>query len=169
MSGGINQIQMLYDPGEDRILLRVNSTEHQEFRFWLTRRFSILLLKVLRDHLESDPDISTQGTPEAREAVREFKQEKAITSANFQEKFNEDARELPLGPAIRVAFRLNYNIKGDNLHLGIQPKEGQGINMVINRDINLSVTRLLLDAARKGEWKLENGIDNVRGDNIVIN
>ncbi|MBD3649391.1 MAG: hypothetical protein HUJ31_18505 [Pseudomonadales bacterium] len=173
MTGGIRQIQMLYTPEEDRILFRVNSTDQKEFRFWLTRRFSILLLKVLQDHLERDPDISTQGTPQAREAVKEFKQQQAMSSANFKEKFSEDRQELPLGEEVRVAFKLTYNMKGNDLHLGVQPKDGKGINMVINRDINLSMQRLLLDAAGKGDWKLGRwtpaGGSSDQEDNIVIN
>lgn len=173
MTGGISQIQMVYNPEEDRILFRVNSTDQKEFRFWLTRRFSILLLKVLKDHLEKDPDISTQGTPGAREAVKEFKQQQAMSSANFNEKFREESRELPLGEEIRVAFKLTYNMKANDLHLGIQPRDGKGINMAINRDVNLSMTRLLLDAAGKGDWKLgqwtSESTNDGREDNIVIN
>ena len=47
MPGSINQIQIAYSPEEDRILFRVNSMDRKEFRFWLTRRFTVLLVKVL--------------------------------------------------------------------------------------------------------------------------
>ena len=33
----INQFSANYDPLEDRILLRFNTTDLKEFRFWLTR------------------------------------------------------------------------------------------------------------------------------------
>jgi len=171
MQGAMSQLQMLYVPEEDRILFRVNTTVRQQFRFWLTRRYSILLLKVLQDHLESDPDITTQGSPEAKEAVKTFKQEKAMTSANFKEQFDESANELPLGQDIPVAFKLTYNLNEGNLSIGIEPREGQGINMAIDRNINVSMTSLLLAAAQKGEWRLaEMGvISQPHQDNIVIN
>ena len=172
MPGAINQLQMLYMPEEDRILFRVNTTERQQFRFWLTRRYTILLLKVLKEHLESDPDISLQDTPEAKQAVKSFKQEEAITSANFKQAFDESANELPLGQDIPVAFKLTYNLNDGNLNVGIQPKEGQGINMAIDRSINMSMTSLLMGAARKGEWRLTgSGADSgaPARENIVIN
>lgn len=170
MTGAISQMQMLYVPEEDRILFRVNTTANHQFRFWLTRRYTLLLLKVLKEHLESDPDVSMQESPEAKEAVRSFKQEQAIQSANFKEDFREESNELPLGQDIPVAFRLTYNIKEGNLNIGVQPKEGQGINMAINQDINTSLTQLLLGAARKGEWGLEGVIQPVNAqENIVIN
>ena len=78
MSGAISQLQMLYVPEEDRILFRVNTTHRQQFRFWLTRRYAVLMLKVLREHQETDPDVSIQESPEARLAVKSFKQERAV-------------------------------------------------------------------------------------------
>ena len=171
MSGSISQMQMLYKPEEDRILFRVNSTDKKEFRFWVTRRYSILLLKILKDHMDADPDISMQGSPDAKQAIKSFKQEKAMAEANFKEEFKEDANELPLGEEVQLAFKLTYNIQKENLHLGIQPQSGQGINMVINRQINTTLVQLILGAARKGEWCLENltGADLLRKDNRVIN
>ena len=120
MSGAISQIQVVYDPEEDRILFRLNSTEQQQFRFWLTRRYTILLLKVLAEHLDKDPDVTVQGTPTAREAVRSFKQEEAVRNANYAESFREDANELPLGQDVLTAYRLSYSVKNGILHLGIQ-------------------------------------------------
>ncbi len=154
MSGSINQMQMVYHPEEDRILFRVNSTEHKEFRFWVTRRFTQLLLKVLRDHLVSDLDISLQGTREAKQAVMDYKKEKAMANADFNKPFQEDEVEYPLGEDTLLAFKVTSNKTGDNLHLGIHPKNAQGINMVINRDINTSMTQLLFSAAHKAGWNL---------------
>ena len=171
MTGSISQMQMLYNPEEDRILFRVNTTGRQQFRFWLTRRYALLMLKVLREHMENDPDLSTLDNPEAREAVKSFKQEQAVSSANFREQFDEAADDLPLGSDIPVAFKLTYNLNDGNLNLGIQPKEGQGINMSLDRNINASLTQLLLSAAQKGEWGIDVlGNAAIAGrDNIVIN
>lgn len=154
MAGSINQMQMLYNPEEDRIFFRVNSTDHKEFRFWVTRRFTQLLLKVLGDHLVSDPDISLQGTLAAKQAVMEFKKEKAMDGANFKQSFQEDEAEFPLGKETLLAYKITSARIGDNLQLGIHPKSAQGINMVINRDINTTMTQLLLGSARKAGWNL---------------
>ncbi|MBQ13331.1 MAG: hypothetical protein CMQ17_02920 [Gammaproteobacteria bacterium] len=144
----------LYNPEEDRIFFRVNSTDHKEFRFWVTRRFAQLLLKVLGDHLVSDPDISLQGTLADKQAVMEFKKEKAMDGANFKQSFQEEEAEFPLGQEAQLAYKITSNKAGDNLQLGIHPKSAQGINMVINRDINTTMTQLLLGSARKAGWNL---------------
>lgn len=172
MPGAISQLQMLYVPEEDRILFRVNTTDRQQFRFWLTRRYSVLLLKVLKEHQESDPDVSLQDSPEAKQAVQSFKQELAMSSANFEEAFNENANELPLGEVIPVAYKLSYNVSGGNLNVTIEPMEGRGINMAIDRNINMSITNLLMVAAQKGAWRFEDmnlSSGGSQEDKIVIN
>ena len=51
----IHQMSVTYLPEQDRILLRINTTEGEETRMWLTRRLMVglwpLLTKLLTDHL----------------------------------------------------------------------------------------------------------------------
>lgn len=171
-NSGINQLQMLYKPEEDRILFRVNSTDQKEFRFWLTRRYTILMIKVLREHFELDPDIAVQEDQLARQAVKSFKQEQAIQGSNFKEAFEEEAKEMPLGDTAQLAFRLSYKFSEANLHLTIQPKEGEGISLMINRQINSSMMTLMQSAARKAEWHLDAWFDpaqSIQTNQSVIN
>ncbi len=156
MSGSISQMQMVYSPEEDRILFRVKSTDREEFRFWITRRFALMLARVLGEHKATDVDVSAQATPEAKQAVQSFKKDQAISEANFDEKFEAQGNEFPLGEDVRLAYKLAYNIRENgNLHLGIQPKTGQGINLVLNQTINISMTQLLVTAASSAAWKLD--------------
>ena len=159
MSDGINQMQMLYSPEEDRILFRLNSTDKKEYRFWITRRYAMLLIKILRDHMDADPDISMQDSPDAKLAIKQFKQENAMQSANFEKKFNEEPNEFPMGDEIPVAFKISYNIKDDSLHLSLQPKSGQGMNMVLDRKINSSLMQLLMSAIKKANWGIAVGTE----------
>jgi len=154
MSNAISQMQMLYAPEEDRILFRVNSTDQKEFRLWMTRRFVLLLNKVLKVHMDSDPDVSVQDTPAAKEAVKEFKQEKAVEGADFNKQFNDKPNEIPLGTEIPLAFKLSYNIKGENMQLSLDPKKGPGINIVINRQITATLTQLIKNASQQGDWRM---------------
>lgn len=173
MTDAISQLQMLYVAEEDRILFRVNSTGKKEYRFWVTRRYAILLAKVLSDHKQSDPDISSQVTQQAKAAVQNFKKEKAMDDATFGEKFKGEGNEYPLGQDIQLAFKLSYNRRDDGtLHLSVQPKDGQGISIVLNQDINTTLTQLLITAGHKGNWKLEEMFDQNSADsprNVVIN
>ena len=51
----IHQIQMAFDKLQDRILLRVSTSDQAEFRFWMTRRYTKLLWTMLIKMLERDP------------------------------------------------------------------------------------------------------------------
>lgn len=173
MTGTINQLQMVYVAQEDRILFRVNSTDKKEFRFWVTRRYAMLLANVLKDHKQADPDITSQVTQQAKAAVENFKKEKAMGEATFGQKFEEDGNEYPLGQHIQLAFNLSYNtLENGNLQLSVRPKEGQGINIVLDQEFNTTLTQLLITAAKKGDWKLEELFAEkpaVAQKNIVIN
>lgn len=156
MSNTLSQMQMLYVAEEDRILFRVNSTSGEEFRFWLTRRYSLLLVKVLKDYADKDPDVSAQATVEEKQAVEEFKQEQRLGDANFSKAFTEESNSFPLGEVNHLAFKLSFSLKDASLQLSIQPKAGQGINFVINQEINASMIQLLKAASVKGDWRIEN-------------
>ncbi len=171
MSDAIRQMQMLYDPEQDRILFRVNSTEKREYRLWITRRFTLLLIKTLRDHIDADPDVSIQGSPDAKQAVKKFKQESAIQDANFKQKFTEDPTEFPMGDEIPLAFKLTHNIRDENLYLSLQPKSGQGMNLVLDRERNSSLTQLLMGAIKRANWEIEEGMimADLGKDQRVIN
>ena len=60
----INQFSANYNPIEDRILFRFNTTDLKEFRFWFSRRVASKLLKVM-----------PEGTQEGTEIVQELKQQ----------------------------------------------------------------------------------------------
>ena len=51
----IHQMSVTYLPEQDRILMRINTTEGEEMRMWLTRRLMVglwpLLTKLLTEHL----------------------------------------------------------------------------------------------------------------------
>jgi hypothetical protein len=171
MSGAISQMQMRYSSEEDRILFRVNSTDKREYRLWITRRFSLMLMKLLRDYMDADPDVSMQASPDAKQAVKEFKQESAIQAANFKQEFAEDSTELPLGEETPLAFKLTHAIRGEKLNLSLDPRSGQGMNLVLDRKINASLIQLLTSAIEIANWKLEEDMStpDPEKDERVIN
>ncbi|MDA0978516.1 MAG: hypothetical protein O3B72_08160, partial [Proteobacteria bacterium] len=152
----ITQLQMSYSAEEDRILLRLNSSAEEEFRFWITRRFALILHQALQAHRQADPDVAIQPTPDAQQAVQEFKQQAAQSRGNFKEEFKPSAK-LPLGDAPLLAFKLSYRIEGGKLHLSMQPKTGRGISLVLDSQLNFNVTRLLRSASEAGKWGLDWG------------
>lgn len=156
MSGGISQLQVVYDPEQDRLLLRLNTQSQDEFRFWLTRRFTQLLHQALRTQVDSDPDLVTQATPEAQQAIQSFKREEAKSQGDFQQEFKETT-SFPLGVDPLLAFKLTYKNENGKLQLGIEPKEGQGIKLAVDMNLNFNITQLLKSGSEKAGWDIKWG------------
>ena len=57
---------------QDRLLLRLSTTDNCEFRFWLTRRFTQRLWTILVQMLEWDEAVRQQFDPQTRHAVVEL-------------------------------------------------------------------------------------------------
>ena len=114
----------MYSPEEDRLLFRVNTTDHGEYRFWFSRRYTILLLRVLQEPQSRDPDVVLQQAPEAPQAFQAFKQEQSAQTANMSKQFEASAQR-PLDEDAILAHRLTYRIDDDQLNLGMHPRKGK--------------------------------------------
>src|SRR5262245_43215607 len=105
----IHQIQIRHDESEDRLLLRLSTTDNHEFRFWLTRRFVKRLWAMLVQMLEWDQAVRQQLDPETRRAVLDIQHEGFSQQANYAKKFDESTGEvphaLPLGEAPTLLAR----------------------------------------------------------------
>ncbi len=150
----ISQIQISYQSEEDRVLLRLNTTATEEFRFWLTRRYCQLVVRALIAHRVADPDVSKQESPLARRAVEEFKQEAANVGGNFKDEF-KPSNAFPLGENPVLAHTLSYKLSNGELTLTIAPKSGQGVTLVLNSQLNFNVMKLLKLASKDGNWSLD--------------
>lgn len=99
----IHQIQCLYQPLEDRILLRIMVTDRSEFRCWLTRRYVKLLWQVMLKLLERDPSTTTLPNENTRRAMIDFQHENMVRTGQFAKPFEEGAVALAVADAKRLA------------------------------------------------------------------
>ena len=81
-----------------------------------------------------------------------------MAGADFKRQFAQKGNEYTLGSDIVLAYKITYRIKGENLHLSLQPKSGEGIKMVINQGVNAAVSRMLGTAVGQAGWALEMGV-----------
>ncbi|MDZ7751340.1 MAG: hypothetical protein U5S82_06685 [Gammaproteobacteria bacterium] len=151
--GRLQQLQVTYAPEEDRILLRVNTTEREEFRFWLTRRLVLRLLAGLTRSLARQPDVGAHPDPEARREVFRFRREQALAKADFKTTYREGAERFPLGeqPVLVTGVRLRRQAEGRWL-LVLQPAGGQNTEIVLKEDMVYSLHSLLLKTAEGAGW-----------------
>ena len=88
----IKQINATYLANEDRILLRFNTPEEAEYRFWITRRVGLFILAatthLLTKHLEQT------HTAETAKAIGAFEKEAFVEASNMA---NSTAAEYQSG------------------------------------------------------------------------
>jgi hypothetical protein len=151
----IKQIQITFVPAEDRLLLRVSTSDDAEFRFWLSRRFVRLLWPVIGRLLAENPRIKTQPSPLAQRELLAFEHQKAVDAADFSTPYGEGEKALPLGeaPVLLTRFRVRKE-KNDTPVLCMSSHGGQTVDLTLNPGLLHSVAELLQKAVAAAEWDL---------------
>ena len=148
MSDKLHQINVQYSNVEDRILLRASTENDDEYLFWLTRRFTRLLLGILGREIEQRGGAATLGVQ--KETKRLF------SEGAFEQPYAENApKKRPLGAGL-LAFSIKTGAAGDgNLILEIQSEAGQGIVFNLNDTLLYMFYSLLTQGVTQTEWQLD--------------
>ena len=154
----IHQIQIRHDEAEDRLLLRMSTTDNCEVRFWLTRRFTRLLWKALVQMLEWDRAVKQQVDPQTRRAVLDIQHEGYSQQGDFTKQFEEPKeapRRLLLGESPVLLARVQGRKQDDGVHLlSLHPLQGQGIDVTLDAKLLHLFTRLIREQVAKTDWEL---------------
>lgn len=148
----LRQISATYVPEEDRILLRLNTSTHTEYRFWVTRRYLTLFWRVGLRILDrfSGPAAAGRGAELAHLTHVEMTR-RADTKTPY-----EEGREFPLGEAPLLLARITHLPRPlPHQGLRLEPAHGQGIDINVDERLTHILLRLLRDAATRAEWGLD--------------
>jgi hypothetical protein len=144
-------MQLTYLATEDRLLFRVNTKARQEFRFWMTRRYTAILWHTLTQLLANRPlapeaPVAPPSVDPLVEATKqEIKHQEVVSQADFKTQYQESSY-LPLGEAPLLLFSVGVKPAPDGQPLlCMHPEKGQGIEIVC---------KLILDTSTKAEWGL---------------
>lgn len=154
----IKQLQVAYAPEHDRILMRINSTEDQEVRVWLTRRMVRMLIpsmdEMMQKLLTSDRPLSDA----ARKALLEMSREASLSSANFKNAFQDKNTTTPLGadPLLVTQMELRSNAEGHStdLILKLAASNGKGFEMRMAEQLQHGFANLLVQTCDQADWGL---------------
>jgi hypothetical protein len=126
---------------QDRVLFRFNTSEDQEFSFWLTRY-------VLKGLLEGAQQLSVQvlaqvHSPQVAQVMQTFQQDSVTQQLNFQETF-QAAKEKPMGEKPLLVTGLMLNQTGEEVTLKFDLESGKSVEVKMNPSV-LHVMLALLD------------------------
>lgn len=156
---GVSQINVSYNPVEDRLLLKMNSQTPEgmaEYRLWLTRRFVQLMWQGLDKSMENESAADPFVEPAAREAVQQFKEEAALLSSDFSTPYKKEAvSATPLGtdPVLVTRMQIKKSVDGKKV-LILSGEDGKGVTLALAEPMFFSIRRLLADSAKKAGWGL---------------
>jgi len=156
----LEQFSASYDGEQDRLLLRIRSSDDAEFRFWLTRRYLALLWPILMKMAE---DFSARKTtdPLTRTTLAELAHGQAVGNADFASQYKEGSL-FPLGEQPVLLARINLKpLHGNTQTLTLLPQQGQGINLDLDERLVHVLARLLQQAVTAADWglKLDVGVN----------
>lgn len=157
---GIHQLSIHHDPHQDRLLWRVNTTEGQEFRFWLTRRMVQRLLPALGQSLQTIDVTQVQVVardPATRQMVSEMRHAQTLQTSDFGTPYTPQT-ELPLGEAPMLVTDVQLRIGPKSvITLVMQDKSAnpsQQCQLQLNSDLLHGCMHLLTQALTAAEWGL---------------
>jgi hypothetical protein len=152
MTDPLHQINVSYVAKEDRLLLRVSTRGGNEYRIWLTRRYTGLLRDVLRKQMEQHggaPTLASSG-----ETRRMFKQ------GAMDRAYDANSDNFPLGEQGILASRINASTANDGrLSLRILPEDDQGVTLNLDKTLLYLFYSLLTQGIDQAQWNLSSAED----------
>lgn len=149
MTAKLHQMNISYVAKEDRLLMRISTNKTQEYRLWLTRRYSGLLSGVLSDEIDKHGgEHSLAASDETRKMFKQGALEKA---------YEEDNVEFPLGKEGILAFRISAGLSEEGeLQLEMAPEKGQGISLSLSKTLLYMFKNILQQGIDRAGWNMFN-------------
>ncbi len=153
----INQVNITYQPGEDRLLLKINTLDRAEVGFWLTRALVARLLASLGDLEkvayggEADA-FRFVGMPPA--AVTDVRRELHAAESDYQTPFDSLPQFYPLGQQALLAAQLVLRTEGEFTAFTLATATGLSLTVNLDAKLLASINTLLVDVVRKIDWGL---------------
>lgn len=157
MAGQLHQLNIEFQAAEDRLVLKANTTDKQEMRLWLTRRFTKQLWDSLQQILQQSPElVKQQADPETRKAMLAFEQEKSVKREQFEKDYEDEAEGFPLGEAPVLLTGFGYTPPKDRepARIALRTEAGHEIGLPVNEHILLSLAKLLQQVMPSTGWDL---------------
>lgn len=156
----IHQLSVHHDERQDRLLLRLNTQDQQEFRFWLTRRMTLRLMPVIEKsavRLEAaQPGVAATDAP-SQHLLTELKRDAFLKKADFATPFDNRATQWPLGADPLLITDAHLCIKPDGaLEISFEdksdPQNARSCQLNLQVSLVHGMVHLIQQAIETAEW-----------------
>lgn len=157
MGSRIHQLNATFMTAEDRILLRLNTTNKEEFRIWLTRRVMRVLARELgsaeRRLLGLENPDNGYVAPGAR-AIQEFRREASTSDVDFGERFMEGSAGFPFGSEPVLATACEVRLQEGRAAIALALNNKRTLNFMLDVRGLHGTLAMLQKAAARSDWDL---------------
>lgn len=146
---GIKQFNGEWVASEDRVRFRFNTTEGEDYSFWLTRR--IVQGLIAGTQHTAVKALEKTHAPVVAQAVQAFQQQAVAQQTNFQEKY-EAAAQKPLGDKPLLVIGLSIQQQDQQTTLAFQLSTGQSVRIQISQHVAQVMVTLLNKLQAIAQW-----------------
>ena len=149
----LRQLNVSYIDAEDRLLLKVSTSEDEEYRVWCTRRFTRLLIDRLEETFQKEiPSAAAVPEPARREVAR-MQHKQTVTEESFAQPYQAEPTAYPLGEDGLLVTTLKYSQQPDKtVQLFLGNNKGVGITLNLNEHLKHQLYELFTRATGKADW-----------------
>ena len=157
----IHQLSISYDQVEDRLLVRLNTQDAQEYRFWFTRRMTLRLVPAMNQFLvrleAAQPGVAAPDH-NAQKILADIQRDAFLQNADFATPYAAKAHLLPLGdePMLVTDVQLKLQANG-SLEVIFQKKIDefiQSCHLNLHAPLVHGFIHLVNETLVKAEWEM---------------
>ena len=153
----IQQIQVVYDPLQDRIVMQVRTDQELVYGVWLTRRMALPLVPSFQQSLQT---LAAQrqapgavATPEARAMLAQAAREQAAKSADYATPFDASTARRPWGDALMLPAQAEIvSIPSGQAVLRLRDPAGGTFEVQMGEELAIGMLNLLEAALKQSDW-----------------
>lgn len=155
----IQQINLSYDPQQDRLLMKAAVSQSQEIQMWITYRIAREIFKVFNReaHLPVSTPASLEHAQSLTDATHQFEQEaeamQQLHDLDFSTAYQQ--RSSMVGEALLLVSEVRFVSLNDRLsNMQLVCANGANVNMGLNPQLVLAISRMLMIASEEASWLL---------------
>ena len=147
MTSPLHQISLSYSSEEDRLLLVITTQEREEYRVWLTRRYTSMLLGVIHKIIEEFGGLSDQTV--GKEVQNRFK------GGAFDKPLDKNFGSLPFGEDGILAYGIKTEKVDDKQYaLELFAKDQLKVSFGFDKANLIMFHDMLQQSLLKTNWEL---------------
>ncbi len=149
----LRQLNVSYIEVEDRLFLKVSTSEDEEYRVWCTRRFTRVLMDRLEETFQTEMPSSAAVPEPARREVARMQHQQSVTEESFEQPYQAEPTGYPLGEDGLLVTSLKYSQQEDKtVQLFLGDNKGVGITLNLNEHLKHQLYELFARATEKADW-----------------